>query len=44
MGIGNNSLKNLRAPPYNKDLSNETTFSLIQYLASTFNIKTNENK
>ncbi len=36
MGGGQNSLKNLRAPPFDKDLSNETTFSLIhlagQYL------------
>jgi hypothetical protein len=35
-GCGQNALKNLRASPFNKDLSNETTFSPIhlagQYL------------
>jgi hypothetical protein len=30
MGGAQNSLKNLRASRFNKDLSNETTFSLIQ--------------
>jgi NAD(P)-dependent dehydrogenase (short-subunit alcohol dehydrogenase family) len=40
MGGGQNSLKNLRASPFNKDLSNATTLSLIhltgQYLEIFF--------
>jgi hypothetical protein len=34
MGVGQNSLENLRAAPFNKDLSNETTFNPLD---STFN-------
>jgi hypothetical protein len=36
-GGGQNSLKNLRTSPFNKDLSNEISFSRSISLGSTFN-------
>ncbi len=42
MGRGQNLLKNLRAFPFSKDLSNETIFSPIHSLDSTFKPRHNK--